>query len=198
MNELDTLNMLLRLIGVSYVNSLETDHPDSVNARTTMNRVSKRIQTKGWWFNTDYSIRYVRNSANEIRVPSQVVSMQFDDPSIIQRGNKLYDRANNTFQFKQDITAIKVIRVLDWDDMPDLAQMYCAYYAGAEFVRDELEDPSKEKSLQASAASSLIDLNQQELREHKPNIFAKPRVLRARSGIRPYATSRKFYGTPDR
>jgi len=35
MNELETLNMLLRLIGSSPVNSLNTDHPDAANAKAT-------------------------------------------------------------------------------------------------------------------------------------------------------------------
>ena len=197
MDELDAINMLLRLIGSSPVNSVSTEHPDAANARATLARIRKRVQRKGWWCNIDYNVPFQPDSAGFIKIP-ETISSFVASSCYVQRGTKLYDKANNTFSFCSTVIATRVIRVLDWDDMPDVMQEYCAYYAGAEFVRDELEDPQKETSLQRSAATSLLDLKKQELEEGQYNVFSKSRVARMRQGVSPYERGNKrFAGDPD-
>lgn len=198
MDELETLNMLLRLIGSSPVNSTITDHPDAANARATMQRISRRTQRRGWWCNIDYNVILQPNSSSEIIVSGLISSLVAENPCYILRGTKLYDKQSQTTLFSSDVTAVRIVRVLQWDEMPQVMQEYCAYYAASEFVRDELEDPQKESSLRESASASLLDLRKQDLEEGQYNIFSKPRVARARAGVSPYARSNKrFYGDPD-
>ena len=197
MDELDALNMLLRLIGSSPVNSISTDHPDAANARATLERIRKRVQRKGWWCNIDYNVVFQPDNLGFIQIPDTISSF-VGSACYVQRGSKLFDKANNTFAFSTSVTATRVVRVLDWDDMPDVMQEYTAYYAGSEFVRDELEDPQKETSLQRSAATSLLDLKKQELEEGQYNVFNNTRVSRMRQGVSPYARGNKrFAGDPD-
>ena len=198
MNELETLNMLLRLIGSSPVNSLSTTHPDAANAKATMNRIRRLIQRRGWWCNIDYNITLTPNDRNEIVVSGNVSSLVANDSNLILRGNRLYNKATQTAIFTSPVVVKRMIYILDWDDMPDVMQEVCAYRAGAEFVRDELEDPSKEASLMESAGAPYLDLKKQDLEEGQYNIFNKPRVAYARSGIRPYHRgSVRFAGDPD-
>ena len=198
MDELETLNMLLRLIGSSPVNSSDTDHPDAANAKATMNRISRRTQRKGWWCNIDYNVILKPNSQGEIVVSGEISSLVPANNQYVLRGQKLYDKANQTNKFGSQVEVTRLVRVLDWDDMPPVMQEYCAYYAASEFVRDELEDPQKEMSLKESASASYLDLKKQELEEGQYNIFTKPRVMRARSGIMPYSRGNKrFSGDPD-
>lgn len=198
MSELETLNMLLRLIGSSPVNSISTDHPDAANALITMRRISGRTQRKGWWCNIDYNIILQPNTRGEIVVSTQVSSLVAENRNYVLRGEKLYDKQLQTSKFSAPVTITRLVRKLDWDDMPDVMQEYCAYYAAAEFVRDELEDPTKESSLKESASGSYLDLKKQELEEGQYNIFQKPRVARARGGVFPYSRGNKrFFGDPD-
>ena len=198
MNELETLNMLLRLIGSSPVNSLSTDHPDAANARATMNRIRRTIQRRGWWCNVDYNIIVYPDSAGVIRIPKTVSSAKMENCDLVVRDGRLYDKRNQTAIFEEQQTITRWINLLDWDDMPDVMQEACAYRAAAEFVRDELEDPNKENSLNQTATASYLDLKKQELEEGQYNIFNKARVMRARSGIMPYQRNNKrFYGDPD-
>ena len=197
MGELDALNMLLRLIGSSPVNSISTNHPDAANARATLERIRKRVQRKGWWCNIDYNVQFQPDNLGFIQIPATISSF-VTNSCYVQRGSKLYDKVNNTFAFGAAVTASRVVRLLDWDDMPDLMQEYASYYAAAEFIRDELEDPQKETSLQRSAATSLLDLKKQELEEGQYNVFNNQRVARMRQGVSPYASGNKrFYGDPD-
>ena len=186
MKELDAVNMLLRLTGSSPVNSLESNHPDVANARVTLKRVRKQLQQAGWWFNIDYNIVLTPNNSNEIVFGSTISSVKTHDTSLIKRGNKLYNRSLQTYKFYQPITVQRITYILDWDDMPDTMQSYCAYYAASQFVRDELEDANKQADLDKSAAMALIDLRAQDLDEGQYNIFDKSRVRKARYGTQPY------------
>ena len=195
MNELEALNMLLRLVGSSPVNSLETPHPDAVNARATLLRVSQQEQRRGWWFNIEYNVMFTPDTSKHIRIPSTVTKTVFEDSNLVQRGGRLFDKYNNTYRFESDQCAYSIVRILEWDDMADTMQEYCAYLAGAQFVRDELEDPQKESSLMESARPMGIAVKKQDLEEGQYNIYQQRRVQTARLGVRPYArNNQRFFG----
>jgi hypothetical protein len=198
MNELDTLNMLLRLIGSSPVNSLITEHPDAANALATMKRVSKRVQRRGWWCNIDYNLIAEPDERGAIKVSDDITALVAENRNLILRNKRLYDKRNQTAVFTENVVITRLTRILVWDDMPDVMQDVTAYTAAAEFVRDELEDPQKEQSLKEEAAKSAMDLQKQELEEGRYNIFHTPRIARARGGVQPYNRSNKrFFGDPD-
>jgi hypothetical protein len=198
MSELEALNMLLRLIGATPVNDLNTTYPEAANARVTLNRVRRKVQKRGWWFNIDYSLCYTPTLEGEIVVSDDITSLVAEDKSHVLRGRKMYDKLNQTFVFKCPIRAIKTIRTLEWDDMPESVQEHCAYYAGAEFVRDEVEDSDKVKSLMADAGQCLIEVKKEDLEIGQYNMFDAQRTLQARKGVQPYHRSNKrFHGDPD-
>jgi len=198
MNELETLNMLLGLIGSSPVTSLNTDHPDAANAKTTMTRVSRRIQRKGWWCNIDYNILLEPDNNGAIIVSDTVTSLVAENSCYVLRGRRLYDKQLQTAVFTANVVITRLTYVLDWDDMPQVMQETVAYSAAAEFVRDELEDATKEQSLKEDAGKSFLDLKKQELEEGQYNIFQNHRIARARGGVFPYARGNKrFFGDPD-
>lgn len=198
MDELETLNMLLRLIGSSPVNSTSSDHPDAANAVATMKRVSRRVQRKGWWCNIEHNIILQPNNRKEIYIGDRYSSVVPAHPGVVVRGNKLYNQYTQSDKFDEGVQVTKLVRVLDWDEMPPVMQEYTAYLSASEFIRDELEDPNREQSLKESAAVSLIDLKNQELQEAQYNIFNKPRTQQSRIGQRPYYRGgARFYGDPD-
>ena len=198
MNEQEAMNMLLRSIGSSPVNSVDTPHPDAVNARTTLNRIRRQAQRRGWWFNIDYNIYLQPDERNEILLPDTLSTVVFDDTRYIKRGKYVYDKFLQTNKHTDNVLAKRTVSILDWDDMPESMQEYCAYFANSQFIRDELEDPQKEKDLEKSAQQCLVDVKKQDLEEGQYNVFNKARVVRARAGVRPYHRSNKrFSGDPD-
>jgi len=198
MTELEAMNMLLRLVGSSPVNTINSTHPDAANALTVLSRVRKQVQRRGWWFNLDYWRTLPLNSSNEIDVATDIASIVMEDPNIVLRGNKLYDKYNNTYTFSEAETAHSTSRELEWDDMPYSVQVYCAYTAGAQFIRDELEDTNKARELQQEAANAMMDVKREDLAAGQYNIFNRSRVVRARGGVRPYSRGNtRFYGSPD-
>ena len=106
-------------------------------AETTIDSVSRKLQVEGWSFNTDYQVSLVRDSTtNHISIGSNV-SRIFVDPydypdiDVVQRGSKLYDRKNNTYEFEKNLKVDMTI-LLDWDDLPEHARVYIMTKTGRE------------------------------------------------------------------
>lgn len=192
MDELEAVNMLLRLIGSSPVNSLDSNHPDVANSKATLDRFRKSVQRQGWWFNTDYNVILNQDSSGVIKIPETFATVVLEDQKLIVRGGQIYDRVNQTSRGLTNVKAYKIVHILDWEDLPATAQSYCAYAAAVEFIRDELEDPNKQNDVKQSAAQELITLRNQDLEESRFNIFNKSRIVKARAGVRPYRSGRLF------
>lgn len=193
MDELEALNMLLRAIGSSPVNSTSTNHPDAANAMETLDRYRKRVQNRGWWFNIDYNVTFQRNETNQVRIPKEYTLVVFQNPCYVQRGIKLYDKANQTYFFNENPIALRTIRTLPWEELPNSAQQHIAYAAAESFVSDELEDPNKEAKFERKAGMAANDLKKEDLEQGQYNSFNKARVQQARVGQRPYRM--KNYGS---
>lgn len=198
MTELEALNTLLRLVGLRAVNDYDSTLPAAENARATLTRISGLAQAPGWWFNTDWNVEYQPDGSGFINIPAEIRSLNTGNQAIVRRGTRLYNSVDHTYVFTENVTLVKEIRVLDWDLLPESMQTYITYRAGAEFIRDELEDSVKEEAANVSAGQALIEVKAQHLESMRFNNFHHPRVLRARGGVRPHGRSRvRFTGTPD-
>ena len=188
MDELEAMNMLLRAIGSSPVNSLETPHPDAANAKTTLNRIRKQAQKRGWWFNIDYNVKFTPDpSTGVVDISPTMSKVVMVSPAHVVRGNKLYDNQNQTYKFTTPPVAIRVQYVTQWEDMPQSLQEYVAYVAAAHFVRDELEDSAKTASFREEAGLAMMGVKKDDLEQGQYNVFNKNRVAHALKGVRPYA-----------
>ena len=186
MNELEAVQMLLRAIGSSPVNSLNVAHPDVANARACLNRLRKSVQKRGWWFNQDYNVIYQPNSLGEVRIPEAITKFVSDDVSLVKRGRKVYNTQTQTFIIAANVCAIKTVRSLEWEDMPACIQEYAAYLACAQFISDEIEDANKEEKYQRLAGISKVDVDEEDLDSARVNVFNNTRISRARGGVTPY------------
>jgi len=187
MDELEALNLLLRAIGSSPVNSLDTDHPDSVNARTTLNRIRKQAQLTGWWFNIDYQVVFHPQPDGFILVADVISKIVLENKYLVNRGGRLYNKLDQSYTFKDSQMAIRVQYITPWDEMPVSLQLYVAYFSAAQFVRDELEDGAKVAAFREEAVNARLDMKKDDLEQGQYNIFDNHRVVRARIGVRPYA-----------
>ena len=188
MEELEALNLLLRAIGSDPVNSVSTQQPDAANALDTLNRYRRRVQKRGWWCNIQYNVEF-QVAGKEIRIPKEYTTVIFDNATLVKRGNRLFDKYNNTYQFTCSVVAKRTIYILPWDEMPESMREVITYQAAQSFVRDEIEDSNKSKDFQTEAAMAMIDLKKEDLEQGQYNAFDKKRVIKARVGVRPYNLS---------
>lgn len=197
MDELEALNMLLRNVGVSPVNNINTPYPAAANARATLDRTRRKVLGYGWWFNIDHEVLLDKAADNTITLSSTVRAMIPYDTSFVVRNNKVYDARNQTYVIECDVWAKRLVRELEWDHMPHVIQEYCGYLAAADFVRDELEDDSKRRSLLEDAKASEIHARKQELEQGQYNMFNQSKAVQMRAGVRPYRRNKIiFHGDP--
>lgn len=186
MELVEAQDYLIGLLGSAPTGDITSLNPDAQAARARLDDVSGTVQKKGWWFNTDYNVTMSPSiDDKEILLPSNVIKIIPQNNSIVQRGIKLYDSYNNTYQFEGDVVATRIVK-LDWDLLPIDAQDLIRFTAGAELISSELEDTTKAAEVAELARTALLELKQAQMRVQRRNIFATPRVARAQAGVRPY------------
>jgi len=132
---LEAVNRVLQMLGEAPVNSLDGQFGLAQQAQESLNDVSRKIQTEGWSFNTDFERLLMRDSETlEITVGTNVSRVRVDifsypDIDVTQRGSRLYDRRANTYQFTEDLYA-DVTYILEWDELPEYARQYFTIKAG--------------------------------------------------------------------
>ena len=134
--QLEAVNSMLGHIGESPVNSISNSSalPVSVStALSTLDEVSKEVQSEGWHFNSESGVTLsVNNGA--ITVPFNAIRIDPQDTRIdvVQRGWKLFDRKNNTYTFTKDLK-VNLLRLLEWDSLPETARRYITLRASRVF-----------------------------------------------------------------
>ena len=134
--QLEAVNSMLGHIGESPVNSISNSSalPVSVStALSTLDEVSKEVQSEGWHFNSEAGVTLsVNNGA--ITVPFNAIRIDPQDTRIdvVQRGWKLFDRKNNTYTFTKDLK-VNLLRLLEWDSLPETARRYITLRASRVF-----------------------------------------------------------------
>lgn len=131
---LQAVNRVLQMMGEAPINSLEGQYGLAQQAQDILNDTSRQVQSDGWSFNTDRHKLLARNNANEVPVGvnvARVVVYAIDHPAldVVQRGNKLYDRAANRYTFDTDVHA-DVTYILEWEELPEYARQYITARAG--------------------------------------------------------------------
>ena len=132
---IQAVNRVLQMLGEAPINSLDGQFGLAQQAQDSINDVSRKIQTEGWSFNTDYERLLMRDAiTNEITVGANVSRVRVDpysypDIDVVQRGNRLYDRRAGSYQFEEDLYA-DVTYILEWDEVPEYAHQYFTIKAG--------------------------------------------------------------------
>ena len=141
-SELEAVNTILSAVGEPPINSLDGQkNVDAAIARNILNEVSREVQAHGWHFNTERKVKLSPSLNSEIILNENVVrvdiehftdSNTLDTTDITQRGDKLFDRTNNTYVFTTDIEAT-VVYLLSWTELPEPARRFITVRAARIF-----------------------------------------------------------------
>lgn len=131
--KLEAVNIMLSTIGESPVNSLSSGLVDAELAETILDATSRAVQAEGWHFNKEYKVRYTADLSGNILLPTNVLradqSAQIDsinrgqDYDLIQRGTKMYDRKNHTYNIGKSVE-LDIVVQLDFAELPEVAKRY--------------------------------------------------------------------------
>lgn len=134
-SELDAVNMVMKAKGLDLVTSIDIDDAEIADAAFHLNVVDKEVQSKGWWFNKDYSLRLSIASGGTVPLPEGTLKVApayynagFNAAPFVERAGKLYDLTNQTNVFTvQPIVDITVR--LAFTDLPEVARRYISILA---------------------------------------------------------------------
>ena len=136
--ELEVVNKMLRAIKEEPVSDLiDPVAPDVETAINIFSDFNREFQADGWHFNYDYNVTLTRDADNNILLGASILSAYTPTIDAAVRGQKLYDRANRTFVFTQDITDAATVTLLEFEDLPSEARHYIAI-ACARLMQEEI------------------------------------------------------------
>lgn len=176
-SELDAINKILAVTGDSPVATLDDSYIQSKLAQQILKRASRDIQTEGWWFNEEESVTLQKDLNGFITLAPNIISVLAvnDSGTIIQRGNRLYDRSNRTYVFESDVTA-DIITALEWDELPQEARAHIVNHACIEFNNDFFGAEDVKRTLEQNYQQSMIELKKKDVAARDINLLQSSRV----------------------
>jgi hypothetical protein len=136
--ELEAINSILASVGEAPVDAIDGEFVDASVAQLLLTQESRRVQTKGWTFNTETDVTLTPDVDGIIWVPQNTLRFVYSDNTIVQRGLKLYDRANHTNVFTDELTEVELVVGLVFDELPEALRLFLALRAGRRF-QDRLQ-----------------------------------------------------------
>lgn len=173
--ELEAVNEMLNAIGEGQVSSLDTGNADVQQCVRLLRDHSRKLQSRGWWFNREQEYTLTPDIDGYIVLPANVLRV---DPSEedrhekpwVQRGLKLYDPTKHTFVFPEAVKVDMVVG-LSWDDLPQTARSYITAAAGLEFVDTDLSSEIRHSFTKARRDEALLELLKEEAEASDYNMF---------------------------
>jgi hypothetical protein len=174
--ELDAINTMLTTIGESPVNSISASTADTRIAQLILQEVDRATQIKGWNWNTEKEVTLTPNvSTLEITLSNNVVRVSIDKRTytsidVVQRGVRLYDKKNKTFQFSSAIKA-EVVSLLPFTDLPEQARYYIVVRSARLFQQRMIGDATGSAFSAEEETTALMALQDSEDETANHNIF---------------------------
>jgi hypothetical protein len=182
-SELDAVNYLLDVLGSTPVGDLETLHPDLASCQTKLKSSSRLIQGPGMWYNREIGKVLVPNeTTKEIALQADYLKVNASpyNDFAIQRGLKLYDSFNHTYQFEGSVQA-DIIQELVWDELPPSVQDSIMYHAAMQVCNIDLEDSQKGMEQRALYTQVFTQVKAENTELQRRNILRSPQALKVRS-----------------
>lgn len=174
--KLDAVNICLNSIGESSISTLEGQlPPDAQIAYDLVDEQSRQVQNIGWHWNRE--TRTLTPDINKwIQLPSNISRVRSINGSrtadVIQRGHRLYDRLNNTFEFDVGTQMeVEVYILLPFDELVQQAKECVAYRAAMIFQQRVQANGDVDKFLRDNAGTAWRQLIRAEHAVGRPNML---------------------------
>lgn len=176
-SELDAVNKILAITGDAPVATLDDSYIQSKLAQQILNRASRDIQSKGWWFNEETDVTLQRDVNGYITLSPNViqVTVKNDAGTIVQRGNRMYDKQNRTYVFTENLT-VDIIYMLEWNELPQVARAHIADLSCIIFNNNFYNAQDIVQTLAQSYEQSLIELKKKHVEAQDVNLLETSRV----------------------
>lgn len=178
LSKLEAVNLMLDAIGEDPVSSLDSGLDDAATAERILDRVSKDIQAKGWYANSDEKFEFTRNVDNRIPIGDTVLRIAAVGttahyrvvPRFLDGERFLYDLDNQTFTFSRDLFC-DVVWLYDFEELTHELATYIAWKAAARYQVSELGSVALSAMIKESLADAWAALQDAEQDMERTNLF---------------------------
>ena len=172
-SDLSAVNSVLGAIGQAPVTKLEFENPEISLCYNLLQECNVDVQTWGWQFNTEYCLFLAPDVNNHIIIPegtlqatlSQDPIVKYSGYNVTVREGKLYNLTQHTFDFSgwkgqrqvqmggkwtwepANGVNLDVITLLDFDDLPAVAQRFITYKAAERAATQLVSSPELMKMI---------------------------------------------------
>jgi len=184
MTELDGVNLCLMAIGGAPVNALDTPgNKDASIARLTLNNTSREVQSKGWFFNHEYSYPLAADATTgKIALPSNCIALATADEKyrVVERAGYLYDLDNRTNVFPLGTTVnVDITFMFNFEDLPQVARTYIGLAAAQTFQSNTVGATDLNALIDGQVTRAYALLVSADTRSKRPNVLtSNARILR--------------------
>ena len=175
-SQLGAVNAMLTTIGEAPVNSLSSGLLDAETAETILNEVSRDVQSTGWNFNTEFNMNLAADTGGNVVLPATVLradasaKYRSSKNEYIQRGTRMYDKVNHTYNIGNDI-AVDVVVFLAFDELPEVARRYIILKASRLFQERLVGSDTLSTMNRADEDQAYMSLKEMEGDNGDYNIF---------------------------
>lgn len=175
LTKLEAINAMVHDIGGRPVNTLVgSSRLDITRAVNSLEQVSRSLQQRGWWFNTERFVATVDNDGYynisddithvEVVSGGPTTGPQSQTPCLVMRGRKLYDVNNGTDEFigAPNVTLVGV-RLLGYEDLPSTAREYVYTAASVRYQSRSIGSSAVDADLREQARVALSILHEEEI-----------------------------------
>jgi hypothetical protein len=157
---------MLTSIGEIPVSSITNATTNDVSiAIQILDHVSREVQARGWFFNTDINYSLIPNNNNQIELPANALRVELADGyrrhDFVERNRKLYDRVNNTFSITDNVK-VNIVFLLDFSELPEVARHYILVRASRIFQDRMLVSSELHKFHEMDELQSYMSLKEAE------------------------------------
>jgi hypothetical protein len=177
--KLQAVNTLLISIGEEPVNALGLGLEDQTVAENILEEVSRKLQIKGWSWNTERNYTISRQSDGTLTVPYTFLSVDFQSTQYVLRGNRVYDKVNHSYVLTANPTCTSVILGLDWDEIPEAGRQYIMYSSGRIFQARQVGSRILHEFSRQDEHDAWLTLRSNEEATANLSIFNNPEVSMA-------------------
>ena len=176
--KLDMINDCLLSIGEmpypagTLITDIQTGEDGDV-ARRMIEETMIEVQSRGWYFNTDYNYRFVPTD-NFITLPGNVLRLDLYDKRYTLRGKRIYDKEAFSFQILDTNELFgDIIWLVDYEDLPPNAYNYIAMRSARKFQQKVIGSTELAQFSQMDEQDALVNMQREHMQYQDYNIRAK-------------------------
>lgn len=193
LSSLDVINSCLETLGEVPLNAADTDHPYAGAILRLLRSNNFRVQARGWWFNKERITLEPNAVTGEIYVPHDVLSLDTETPqrNYVLRGRRLYNITAESYVFKSPVT-LAIIRLLEFEDLPFVAQDLIQAATVVRFVESYDADQSRVQQVRADYQEADAVCNAEHIRNVNANVLQQGGVGYTKASITRVGTGRRL------